>query len=39
MRMVMRMVMMRWCKVVIPGGTERSYGICWRSEMRVTDET
>ena len=26
-------------KVVIPGGTGRSYGIRWRSEMRVTDET
>ena len=27
------------CKVVIPRGTGRSYGIRWRSEMRVTDET
>ena len=26
------------CKVVIPRGTERSYGICWTSETRVTDE-
>ena len=26
-------------KVVIPRGTGRSYGIRWRSEMRVTDET
>ena len=26
------------CKVVIPGGTERSYGIRWRSETRVMDE-
>ena len=27
------------CKVVIPRGTGRSYGIRWRSEMQVTDET
>ena len=27
------------CKVVIPRGTGRSYGIRWKSEMRVTDET
>ena len=27
------------CKVAIPGGTGRSYGIRWRSGMRVTDET
>ena len=26
------------CKVVIPRGTERSYGIRWRSETRVTNE-
>ena len=26
-------------KVVIPGGTGRSYGIRWRSGTRVTDET
>ena len=26
------------CYVVIPRGTGRSYGIRWRSEMRVTDE-
>ena len=28
-----------YCKVVIPRGTGRSYGIRWRSEMQVTDET
>ena len=34
-----RLNMGELCKVVIPRGTGQSYGIHWRSEMRVTDET